>query len=94
MARKSRHEMGPISRSEVREAGGSLEKVYRRRAAAGDEGAKATVKRIDIKTHVDDVDKDDKKDQETYYQAGKRSKGAVKKNVQTKEDVTKALFDD
>jgi len=94
VTQKSKHEFGPVSRKEVAEAGGSLEEVYRRRAAAGDEGAKATIVRIEMKKHVNDVDEDDKKDQKTYYQAGKKSKGAVEKNVQTKKDVMKELYGD
>lgn len=94
VTQKSKHEFGPVSRKEVAEAGGSLEEVYRRRAAAGDEGAKATIVRIEMKKHVNDVDEDDKKDQKTYYQAGTEAKGAVEKNVQTKKDVMKELYGD
>lgn len=41
-----KHESGPITRKEVKEAGGSLEKVYRGRAEAGDVGAQETIKRV------------------------------------------------
>ena len=42
----TKHESGPITKKDVEKAGGSLEKVYRQRAEAGDVGAQETVERV------------------------------------------------
>ena len=44
--KKSKHELGPVSKKEVKRAGGSLKEVYRKRAEAGDKGAIETTKRV------------------------------------------------
>ena len=44
--KKSKHELGPVSKKEVDKAGGSLKEVYRKRAAAGDKGAVETMERV------------------------------------------------
>jgi len=44
--KKSRHELGPVTKEEVKKAGGSLKEVYRKRAEAGDKGAVETMKRV------------------------------------------------
>jgi len=42
----TKHESGPVTRKDVEKAGGSLAKVYRERAEAGDVGAQETTKRV------------------------------------------------
>ncbi len=99
VTQKSKHEFGPVSRKEVAEAGGSLEEVYRRRAAAGDEGAKATIVRIEMKKHVNDVDEDDAKSANKEYAKPKKKKKDewtenTKRGIKNRRDALRELMQD